>query len=195
MVTRAETSLGSPKHISRFIRSKAGKTYDEIAAEDNISVEQVKKSIRTVEFKQGFHTNEYLNAELIGMILKASPPALSALIEALKAGKNREATNEQGEKFTVFEPDHDTRLKALSEFQKIAVAAQPKAGHQTNVKVGVGVGVGVTQASGSYVGMEDRMRELRQRMKDQPVLPGVVIQTASLKTIDAEEEEEGGDDE
>jgi hypothetical protein len=194
MVTRAETSLGSPKHISRFIRSKAGKTYDEIAAEDNISVEQVKKSIRTVEFKQGFHTNEYLNAELIGMILKASPPALSALIEALKAGKNREATNEQGEKFTVFEPDHDTRLKALSEFQKIAVAAQPKAGHQTNVKVGVGVGVGVTQASGSYVGMEDRMRELRQRMKDQPVLPGVVIQTASLKTIDAEVEDEADDE-
>jgi hypothetical protein len=194
MVTRAETSLGSPKHISRFIRSKAGKTYDEIAAEDNISVEQVKKSIRTVEFKQGFQTNEYLNAELIGMILKASPPALSALIEALKAGKNREATNEQGEKFTVFEPDHDTRLKALSEFQKIAVAAQPKAGHQTNVKVGVGVGVGVTQASGSYVGMEDRMRELRQRMKDQPVLPGVVIQTASLKTIDAEVEDEADDE-
>jgi len=43
--------------------------------------------------------------------------------------------------------------------------------------------------------MEDRMREIRQKMRDQPVLPDVVIQTASLKTIDAEVDDEDGDDE
>jgi len=195
MSSRASTSLGSPKHLSRFIRQKSGKTIEEIAAEDNVTVEQVKTSIRTVEFKQGYHTNEYLNQTLIGLILKASPAAQAALLDMLTATKKREIKNDRGETVTVLEPDTDVIAKGLAEYRQIAAVAQPKAGHQTNVKVGVGVGVGVNQASGSFVGMEDRMREIRQKMRDQPVLPDVVIQTASLKTIDAEVDDEDGDDE
>jgi hypothetical protein len=195
MPSRASTSLGSPKHLSRFIRQKSGKTIEEIAAEDGVSVEQVKTSIRAVEFKQGYHTNEYLTQTLIGIILKASPAAQDSLLAMLTATKSRQATNDRGEAITIVEPDTDVIAKGLAEYRQIAVAAQPKAAHQTNVKVGVGVGVGVNQASGSYVGMEDRMRELRQKMKDQPALPDVVIQTASLKTIDSEVDEEDGDDE
>jgi hypothetical protein len=193
--SRASTSLGSPKHLSRFIRQKAGKTIEEIAAEDGVTPEVVKVSIRNVEFKQGYHTNEYLQQNLIGVVLKLAPATQGALLEALTAGTNRTSTNDRGEEITIFEPDHDTRLKAVAEVRQIAGVASPRAANQTNVKVGVGVGLGVNQASGSYVGMEDRMRELRQRMKDQPLLPDVVIQTASLKTIDAEVEEEDGDDE
>jgi tetrahydromethanopterin S-methyltransferase subunit H len=196
-MARASTSLGNPKHLSRFIRQKAGKTIQEIALEDHVTEDVVKNSIRNVEFKQGYHTNEYLNQTLIGMFIKLAPTAQVAMLQALAAGTNRESTNDHGEKITIFEPDHDTRLKAVAELRQIAAVAQPKAGHQTNVKVGVGVGVGVNQASGSFVGMEDRMRELRQKMKDQPVLPDVVLQTASLKTIDAvvPEEDEDGEDE
>lgn len=169
---------------------------EEIAEEDGITVDRVKDSIRTVEFKQGYHTNEYLNQNLIGIILKASPAAQDALLKLLTATKSRDVKNERGEVMTVVEPDTDAIAKGLAEYRQIAAVAQPKAGHQTNVKVGVGVGVGIAQASGSYVGMEDRMRELRQKMKDQPLLPDVVIQTASLKTIDAEVEEveDGGDE-
>ena len=195
MTARASTSLGNPKHLSRFIRNRAGKTVEEIATEDGITVDRVKDSIRAVEFKQGYHTNEFLTQTLIGLILKASPDAQASLLDALTATKSRKAKNERGEDIVISEPDQETRKWALSEYRQLAAVAQPKPGHQTNVKVGVGVGVGVNQASGSYVGMEDRMRELRQRMKDQPLLPDVVIQTASLKTIDAEVEEEDGDDE
>lgn len=172
---------------------------EEIAVEDKVTVEVVKNSIKTVEFKQGYHTNEYLQQNLIGLVLRLAPAAQVALHEALAAATTRETTNDRGERVVIKEPDHDTRLKAVSEFQKIAVAAQPKPGHTTNLKVGVGVGVGVGggQASGTYVGMEDRMRELRQKMKDQPVLAETVIQTASLKTTDAEidEEDNSEDDE
>lgn len=196
MPSRGSSSLGNPKHLSRFIRNRAGKTVEEIAEEDGITVDRVKDSIRTVEFKQGYHTNEYLNQNLIGIILKASPAAQDALLKLLTATKSRDVKNERGEVMTVVEPDTDAIAKGLAEYRQIAAVAQPKAGHQTNVKVGVGVGVGIAQASGSYVGMEDRMRELRQKMKDQPLLPDVVIQTASLKTIDAEVEEveDGGDE-
>jgi hypothetical protein len=191
MPQRASTSLGSPKHLSRFIRQKSGKTIEEIAAEDGVSIEVVKTSIRNVEFKQGYHTNEYLQQNLIGVVLKLAPAAQSALLEALASGTNREATNAEGEKITIFEPDHDTRLKAVAEVRQIAAVASPRAGHQTNVKVGVGVGlVGGGQASGSYVGMEERMREIRQARRDHPALP-----EATVKTVDIIDGDPGDDDE
>lgn len=185
MPSRASTSLGSPKHLSRFIRSRAGKTIEEIAAEDRVSIESVKNSIQSVEFKQGYHTNEYLQTSLIGVILKLAPAAQSALLEAMTATVNRDSKNELGEKMVIKEPDHEIRLKAISEFQKIAVAAQPRAGHQTNVKVGVGIGLaGGAQASGSFVGMEERMRDIRQVRKAQPELAASTVQAVDLKTIE-----------
>lgn len=193
-MARASNSLGTPKDLSRFIRSKNGKTAEEIAAEDGVTLEVVKKSVLDVEVKQGLHTTEFVQQFLNGLVIKLAPRVQVALLEALESENIREAKNDRGETLVIKEPNHDTRLRAVSEYQKIAAVAQPKPGHQTNVKVGVGVGVGVNQASGSFVGMEDRMREIRQRMKDQPVLPGVVIQTASLKTIDAEVDEEGEDE-
>lgn len=191
MPSRASTSLGSPKHLSRFIRQKSGKTIEEIAAEDNVSVEQVKTSIRAVEFKQGYHTNEYLTQTLIGIILKASPAAQDSLLAMLTATKSRQATNDRGETITIVEPDTDVIAKGLAEYRQIAVAAQPKVGHQTSVKVGVGVGLGISQASGSYVGMEERMREIRQKMKDQPALPPSTVQSVNIIDGDVTEDEDG----
>jgi hypothetical protein len=189
--TRAASSLGSPKHLSRFIRQKSGKTIEEIAAEDGVTIEQVKVSIRAVEFKQGYHTNEYLQQNLIGVVLKLAPATQSALLDALTAGTTRESTNDRGEKIEIFEPDHDTRLKAVSEVRQIAAVASPKAGNQTNVKVGVGLALGAGQASGSYIGMEERMREIRQKMKDQPVLTASTVQSVNI--IDGDVDDEDGD--
>ncbi|MGC1686722.1 MAG: hypothetical protein WA734_13940 [Candidatus Acidiferrales bacterium] len=195
MPSRGSTSLGSPKHLSRFIRQKSGKTIEEIAAEDNVTIEQVKNSIRAVEFKQGYHTNEYLQQNLIGLVLRLAPAAQGALLSALSAEKRRDSVNDRGEKITIAEPDHDTQLRAVAEFQKIAVAAQPKVGNQTNVKVGVGLNVAAGQASGSYVGLEERMRELRQKRKEQPIIEGSTVQAVSLIAGQSVMESGDGDDE
>lgn len=191
MPSRGSSSLGNPKHLSRFIRNRAGKTVEEIAEEDGITVDRVKDSIRTVEFKQGYHTNEYLNQNLIGIILKASPAAQDALLKLLTATKSRDVKNERGEVMTVVEPDTDAIAKGLAEYRQIAAVAQPKAGHQTNVKVGVGLNVAAGQASGSYVGLEDRMREIRQRRIEQPVLESSNVQAATIvegELVDEDEE-------
>lgn len=164
---------------------------EEIAEEDGITVDRVKDSIRTVEFKQGYHTNEYLNQNLIGIILKASPAAQDALLKLLTATKSRDVKNERGEVMTVVEPDTDAIAKGLAEYRQIAAVAQPKAGHQTNVKVGVGLNVAAGQASGSYVGLEDRMREIRQRRIEQPVLESSNVQAATIvegELVDEDEE-------
>jgi hypothetical protein len=194
------TSLGNLTHLDRFIRNRNGKTIEEIAAEDGITQEAVRKSIRAVEFKKGFHTQEYLQEMLIGITLKSSPSVQNALLEALDASTKRTVKNDRGEDMTILEPDHDTRLKAVGEFRQIAAVAQPKPGHQTSVKVGVGVIGGVGQASGSFVGMEEVLRDIRQKRKEQPVLEGktvqsVVLEASKSEIIDGDDDGDDDDDE
>jgi hypothetical protein len=183
------TSLGNKKHLERFILNRGGKTIEEIALAEHISEEAVRKSIRAVEIAKGFHTQEYLQEMLVGVVLNCSPTVQKSLLEALTAGAMKDKVNDAGEKYSVFEPDHDTRLKAIAEFGKIAVAAQPKPGHSTNVKVGVGLAMG--QASGSFVGMEERMREIRQQRKDQPILSAPIVQATILNAEEVEDIDEG----
>lgn len=196
MSSRASNSLGTPKDLSRFIRSKNGKTAEEIAAEDGVTLEVVKKSCLNVELRQGLHTQEYLQQHLIGLVIKLAPRAQIALLEALTAENTREVKNDRGETMLIKEPDHDTRLKAVSEFQKVALAAQPKPGHSTNVKVGVGVGmVGGGQVSGTFVGMEERMREIRQARKGQPVLEAATVRSVQIIDAEVPDEDDSEDEE
>jgi len=190
-MARAMTSLGNKKHLERFILNRGGKTIEEIALAENISEEAVRKSIRSVEVAKGYHTQEYLTESLIGIILKSTPAAQEAILTMLTATKPKTVTNERGETATIFEPDTDVIAKGLSEYRQLAAVAQPKPGHSTNVKVGVGLAMG--QANGSFVGMEERMREIRQQRKDQPVLSAPVIQATVLSGDDVHVED--GDEE
>jgi hypothetical protein len=163
-----EISLANRKHLDRFILHKGGKTIDEIAAEEEVRPETIRASIRRVEIAQGYYNQEFLNQSLISIVLSAAPAAQKAVLSALGAQTVRTSKNSKGEEIFVKEPDHETQLKGLAEFREIAKAAQPKPAHQTKIAVGVGVGVN-TQASGSYVAMEDRMRDIKQKRLMQPV--------------------------
>jgi len=185
-----EISLANRKHLDRFILHKGGKTIDEIAAEEDVRPETIRASVRKVEIAQGYYNQEFLNQSLISLVLNATPAAQKALMAALSAQTVRTAKNKAGEEILIKEPDYDTQAKGLAEFREIAKAAQPKPSHQTKIAVGVGVGVNA-QASGSYVGMEDRMREIKQRRLTQVVddTRRAPVLDVPLKALDDEEED------
>jgi hypothetical protein len=176
-------------HLERFILHKGGKTIEEIATVEKVRPETIRNSIRRVEIAQGYHTQDYLSQGLIAVVLEAAPAAQKAILSALDAHFVREKKNDKGETIKVVEPDHDTQLKAVSELRELAKAAQPK--QAAKIAMGVNVNVpGAQAASGSYVGMEDRMRDIRHKRATQPVLEANVIQTAVLSPDDGEDANE-----
>jgi hypothetical protein len=178
---------GAGKHLERALRVKSGETIPEIAKADGVSEKAVQKSLRIVNVNRARHSDEFLKEELIRIAMKLGPGTMTAVAGALEATYDV-TKNDNGKEVTVQEPDHSTRLKAVEQFVEIAKAAQPKTGG--NINVGMGVNVGGTRATptatGSYVGMEDRLRAIRQEIAQRPQLEERTVTTATL-------EQPGGD--
>lgn len=185
-------SLANSKHFDRWARNKSGESIEEIAKKDKVAEKAVATSLRTVDAYRSRNTAETANHAISGVVINVMQKLEAALVEALSA--NHE-TEKDGKKTN--EPDHSIRLKAVSEVREMAKVIQPKT-PATQIGVSVGVGISDRKASGSYIGMEERMRDIRKEMKDRPKLAEAkVVQTQVLEPVAGEyvESEEDDDDE
>jgi hypothetical protein len=185
---------GNGKHLERALRVKSGETIAEIAQRDGVTEKAVQKSLRIVNVNRARHSDEFLKESLIGIVMSLGPETRSAVAGAL--GATYDVTKqENGKDVIVQEPDHSTRLKAVEQFVEIAKAAQPKGGPSINVGMGVQVGQGRgVAASGAYIGMEDRLKAIRQEIAQRPQLEERTVTTAVLEApggiIDGDDDED-----
>src|SRR5208282_4493280 len=171
---------GAGKHMERALRVKSGETVAEIAKTDGVTEKAVEKSLRIIRVNRARHSEEFLKEELIRIAMQLGPGTVNAVAGALEATYDV-TKNDNGKEVTVQEPDHSTRLKAVEQFVEIAKAAQPKTGGNINVGMGVNVNRPTRQATGTYVGMEDRLRDITKEIEQQPLLEGHTVQMTTLE--------------
>lgn len=183
-------NLGRSVHWSRWFRQKNGETIEDIAKADRVQESAVKESLRQVEMFRGRHTSEHLNEQTIGVVMSLSDPLKHALLEGLTATFEVKDGNK-----TKHEPDHAVRMQAVEKVKELIKVVQPKTPGGTHVQVGIGIrgGGGAADTGTAYIGMEERMRGIREKMSAKPLLEGRVVQTAVLESDhseDGDEEEE-----
>ena len=192
--------LSRSLHMTRFVRNRSGKTIEEIAKEDKVTERTVQESISVVREWQEMRSIETMNFGVSGVVISTLDKASKALNAALDATEEHvEFDPNKGKNVTVEKPDHTIRLEAVEKVTELAKAIQPKSysSHQTHVQVGVGIQQ-KAQVSGHYVGMEDRLRSIREELKNKPQLEEKTIQQAALAKTpdnlgDDDEEEEDGE--
>jgi len=175
--------------IDRYHRNKQGESIEEIAKRDGVTEITVKDSIRKVEIFRSRRSVDLMNEDIAGIVIDSGKAVNNALQEALTA-ENEYQDSKTGEKISV--PDHSIRLQAASEVREFAKVIQPKVGPHSTVNVGVGISGGRV-ATGSYIGMEDRLREIRKTRAEQPLLEGRTV-TATVLQTDGEEEDAGDEE-
>jgi hypothetical protein len=174
--------------IERYHRNKQGESIEEVAKRDKVTQATVKTNIREVELWRSQRSVDLMNEDLSGIVINSARAVQSSLNDALTA--ENEFTTAEGEKISV--PDHGTRLRAVSEVREIAKVVQPKNESHTNVNVGVGI-AGGRIATASYVGMEDRLREIRKSRTEQPLLEeNTVTATIIEGAPNGEDEDDAG---
>lgn len=184
-------ALNSPVHFRRYDLLKSGKDIKEIAELERVGEGAIRRSIEAVKLYTTRNTHDNMNQGLISVIMELKNDIRDALREALGAT----IEIKDGDK-TVHEPDHNTQLKAVAEVRQIAQVVQPRTGPTTNI--GIGINNQPTRvASGGYVGMEDRLREIRQQRQQQPLLEAKTVAVAELEQPGGEfaTEDEGDEDE
>lgn len=173
-------------HMERWIRVHNGESVAEVAARDKVSEKTIQESLRAIELYKGRNTVDHANQSMASAVLAVANETKEALKGGLTATYEVEKERD-GKKITIKEPDHSTRLKAVTEVREIVRSIQPKAPSNTNVNFGLAIGArGQPQEARGFVGMEDRLRELRTKMKAQPQLAARSIQTAELETPEGE---------
>src|SRR5271156_7110060 len=134
---------------------------EEIAKQDKRSVLTIEQSIRLVEAQAQIYGVNALEVSTIEVISSAKELEKQALKEALVAEKNIYADNgPNAGQVIASEPDHDIRLKAVSEITEKtkAVISRHTKGNIQTTQVNVGVGVGVhTDGATNF---ESRLREI-----------------------------------
>lgn len=168
--------LNSNLHTERFLRSTSGETIADIAKDQGVTEKAILRSIADVKLYRSRNTHENVNQAISAVILSVAKELQNAVSQALKATFDVK----DGDK-TVKEADHSTRLRAAAEIRQLAQVVQPKSSPSTNVSVGVGVTQQTRVASGGYVGMEDRLRQIRQQRSEQTVLEGSTVAVAELE--------------
>lgn len=157
----------SEVHLKRYYRNKNGESISDIAATEKVEEQTVKNSIRAVELYRARHNVEVLNEAIVGAVLTVVPEVQKSIKRQLSAttivddggGKKRK------------EPDYLTQRAAVAEVRGLIQTVQPKAPtvHSTQVAVGVNQGQAPRLATGSYVGMEDRLKTITQELEAQPI--------------------------
>src|SRR5271156_5827308 len=150
---------------------------EEIAKQDKRSVLTIEQSIRLVEAQAQIYGVNALEVSTIEVISSAKELEKQALKEALVAEKNIYADNgPNAGQVIASEPDHDIRLKAVSEITEKtkAVISRHTKGNTQTTQVNVGVGVGVhTDGATNF---ESRLREIvKKRHTEQPELPAAGV--------------------
>jgi hypothetical protein len=183
MAKAASYNPGAGKHLERALRVKGGYTVAEIAKQDGVSEQAVQKSLRIVNINRARHSDEFLKEEFVRIAMLLGPGTAQAVAGALGATYDVTKTDKDGKEIVVQEPDNTTRLQAVDRVVEIAKVALPKGGPSINVGMGVNVAANrsTPSASGAYIGMEDRLRAIRQEIAQRPQLEEKTVTTATLE--------------
>ena len=158
-------SPASETHLKRYYRSKQGESVTEIAQKDGVSEQAVKDSIRSIELYRARHDVQVLNEAVVGAVLTVVPEVQKSIKRQLNATTVVEAGGKKRR-----EPDWQVQRAAVAEVRGLIQTVQPKAPnvHATQVNVGQ-QGQAQRLATGSYVGMEDRLKLITQELDSQVV--------------------------
>lgn len=161
----ATFSAMSPKHQWRYARSESGMSLEEIAKADKVAIATVEESVNMVRAQNKIFGIEALEASTIEIIQANKALEKQALSDALLAERYVYGHGDNAGEVVASEPDHDIRLRAVSEITEKtkAVMAKHAKGNSTNVQVGVGVGVGVT--NNDPTNFETRLRDIQKKRR------------------------------
>lgn len=171
----------------RYALHQAGLGVEQIASDEGVGKATIEKSIGMVEAFKMANTMDMLKPAMIDTLLGRKDKVDTALDEALSAT----LTGKGGKDV----PDHDRRLKAVTEYRELAKVAQPKVvtGRGVNVAVhNTQQSAVVTPAPGGtrYEGFEERLRAAKKKVDERNALPPPASVAAPLGDDELELEED-----
>lgn len=176
----------SETHLRRYFRNKAGETLQEIAQSDGVEEITVKDSIRAVEVHRNRHNAETLNESVVATVLDIMPAVKKSLHSQLTATVVVE--DDKGKKKR--EPDYQTQKNAVAEVRGLIQTVQPKTPTVHATQVNVGQPGAPRLASGTYVGMEDRLKAIQTELDSKPSDPQKQLAQGPLRPVEDAEYEE-----
>ena len=189
-----------PRHLMRYLKSKAGITPLEIAKAEHVSIRRVTESIRGIEAFEHQNSEGQLQLAVRDLVISTIPQAketLAGLLTAKNIVRTPNATT--GKVDVVTSEDKTTQLEAVRLVKDLVIGMQPK---QPQVAVNVNQ-TNQTANIGSAETLEERMRRLRSRAHEHNLLPPKVAAVPQAidagldddEVIDAEDGEEESEDE
>lgn len=178
----------SKMHRWRHARFKSGMSIEEIAKQDKRSVLTIEESIRTVEAQAQIYGIAALETNTIEIVSHVKDLEKQALTEALLAERNVYGTGDNVGAVIASEPDHEIRLKAVSEITEKtkAVMSRHTKGNTQTTQVNVGVGVGVhTDGATNF---EARLRDIVKKRQLNAGNPGELAAGGNVIDIIPEKE-------
>lgn len=188
MATRNQ-SPASEIHLDRYYRNKNGESIQDIATKDDVDEATVKNSIRAIEIQRQRHDVQVLNESIVATVLDVVPEMRKSLSRQLRAKSGKKQ-------------DYVVQRGAVSEIRGLLQTVQPKAPsvHATQVNVGNAEAGSARIATGTYIGMEDRLKTITQQLETQDTtVDRKQLTQAKLEPIEEavyeEDEEEDGEEE
>lgn len=182
----------------RWLRVKVeGMTYEDVAKEDGISPDLVRRSVSTYDRNRSVLTLRELQAVEIGILQANAAREARAIKEALEATKvvqildelGRPVVSKDGVPVRKVVPDHEVRMLAVEKRNEKFVALQPKVGPTTNIGVNTGVQIQATSPQESYEGRLLRIQEKRKLLME-----GQDAEAVDAEVEDVEDEGESDDE-
>lgn len=177
----------SEVHLRRYYRNKHGESVPDIATKDGVDEQTVKNSIRAVELYRARHNVETLNEAIATAVLTVVPDVQRSIKRQLGATTTVDGKNGKQRK----QPDFITQRAAVAEVRGLIQTVQPKIApvHATQVNVDT-KGNSPRLASGSYIGMEDRLKAITTELESAKDSDRKQLMQAPLQSIEDGEFEE-----
>lgn len=169
----AANPLTNPRHLLRFLKVQAGSTVAEVAKQEHVSVEQVKRSVNLVEAHQTLNTKFQFDLAIRDLVISSIPQAKQTLDGLLRATELVEHKDQKTGKVKVISVmDKTTRLEAMRLVNSLVASLQPK-GPLAEVNVQQTTQVAALSAGGGET-TEERFRRLRAKAAEANRLPAEV---------------------
>jgi hypothetical protein len=175
------------RHLMRYIKSKVMDPAA-IAKAEHVSLATVKDSIRSIEMYENQNSEGQMQLAVRDLVISTIPQAketINGLLTSTELVMKKNLKTGKDEYVTV--EDKTTRLEGARLVRDLIVGLQPK---------GPGVVVNANQTNqtaniGSAETYEERLRRLREKVKEFNLLPAEV--TAVPDSIDAPDNDDDGD--
>ena len=185
--TIAKRGKTDARHLMRYIKSKVMDPVA-IAKAEHVSLATVKDSIRSIEMYENQNSEGQLQLAVRDLVISTIPQAketINGLLTSTELVMKKNLKTGKDEYVTV--EDKTTRLEGARLVRDLIVGLQPK---------GPGVVVNANQTNqtaniGSAETYEERLRRLREKVKEFNLLPAEV--TAVPDSIDAPDNDDDGD--